>query len=94
VRSGRAGQHQDQENLLGGVGDGGERIRREDRERDALGEPLVSRLRQRHRRPDEPALQQRQSHTPSMLRRMRMAGARAPDFYVIFTSPAGVLTSA
>jgi hypothetical protein len=63
VRSGRAGQYQDQENLLGGVGDRGERVRREDGERDALGEPLVSRLRQRHRRSDDPALQQRQSHT-------------------------------
>ena len=63
VRGGGAGQHQNQENLLGGVGDRGERVRGKDREGDPLVEPLVPRLRQRHRRPDHPALQQQQSHT-------------------------------
>ena len=56
------GQDQDEQDFLGRVRDGGERVGREDRERDGSAEPFVSRLRERHRGADQGALQHRQSH--------------------------------
>ena len=46
---GGAREHQDEQDLLGGVGDGGERVGREHRERGRLREPLVPGLRRSER---------------------------------------------
>jgi hypothetical protein len=63
VDRGGAGEHQDQQDLLGGVGHRGHRIGREHRQRDPLAEAFVPGLRQRHRRPHEPAFHERDAHT-------------------------------
>ena len=73
-----AGQHEHEENLLRGVGDRRERVGREDGQGDSLRQPLVARLRQRHRLADDPALQETRVHRPPK-RWLRLAAPPAPD---------------
>ncbi len=59
---GHAGQDEHEQDLFRRIRHGGERIGGEDGEGDALREPLVARLGQGHRPPDQPALQQAGVH--------------------------------
>ena len=103
VQRGGAGQHQDEEDLLRRVGDGGQRVGRKHGECDPLAQALMTRLGERHRRADENALQERDSHADSARTRMSLkssprsqaSGVDAPrrvNFYEILTLPLGLLT--
>ena len=59
---GGAREHQDEQDLLGRVGDGGQGVRREHRERASLGQPLVSGLSRRERPADEDLLERADFH--------------------------------
>ena len=76
----RAGDEQRPQHLLGGIGDGGERVRREDGQRRGPAEPLVDQVGGRDRRAEEQPLEgvragmrQRAGRLPSR----RLLGSRA-----------------
>ena len=54
----RAGQDQDQQNFLGGIGYGGNGVGRKDGQRDGLGQPFVRGMGCFDGRPDEQTLQE------------------------------------
>src|SRR6185369_14352469 len=56
------GNREDEQDLLRRVGDGGERVGGEDRERRALRKALVTSLRRRDRPPDEEVLERVELH--------------------------------
>jgi hypothetical protein len=56
VQERRAAERQDQEDLLRGVGDAGQRVAREDRQREALRKQGVRRMFRRHRPADDDPL--------------------------------------
>ncbi len=62
VEGHRPREDENEQDLFRGVGDGGERVRRENRQRGGLGEPLVTGLRRRQRASDKNFLKRVEIH--------------------------------
>ena len=94
VSGGGTGQHEDEQDLLGRIGDGRHGVGGEDGERRGFAEAFVAGLSQRHRRADEQPLEEGHSHVTRLYSCAARATDYPEDFYELFTRSVAFLTLA